>query len=251
MKLLFSCIIFLAALAWSNIFTLSGSIFFEKGYLNIDTTKICDVDTSYINCSLEKGLAYYSTLDTNFAVFSQPRFGQIYVAIPSYDIANPAAYSHTITQVIRYEFMKWQEWGFFDLTRDSAQHLIDRILPESENMNNRNISHKKVCDTDPSQCLGWGAYGGGSGISDEEASRLPQKKYQIDMSEGLADTTENPLGIQQNFTPLPQIVPPGTSYKAFDMNGIYLYRGAWDGNFTVHTNPVILKFNNGRTAVFR
>jgi hypothetical protein len=46
-------------------------------------------------------------------------------------------------------------------------------------------------------------------------------------------------------------VPRGTGYKAFDMNGIYLYRGAWNGSFTAHGDPVIFKFDNGRTAVFR
>jgi hypothetical protein len=46
-------------------------------------------------------------------------------------------------------------------------------------------------------------------------------------------------------------VPPGTIYKAFDMNGIYLYRGTWNGSFTAQGKPVILKFDNGRTAVFR
>lgn len=49
------CSLFFVALAWSNIFTVSGSLAFEKGYLNIDTTKTCNVDTTYINCSLESG----------------------------------------------------------------------------------------------------------------------------------------------------------------------------------------------------
>ena len=68
------CSLFFVALAWSNIFTVSGSLAFERGYLNIDTTKTCNVDTTYINCSMEDGLAYYSTLDTAFAVFFQPRY---------------------------------------------------------------------------------------------------------------------------------------------------------------------------------
>ena len=62
-------------------------------------------------------------------------------------------------------------------------------------------------------------------IKDRETERLPQKKFQIDMSGSQADTNEKPLGIQQNFAPIPRIVPPGTGYKAFDMNGVYLYRG--------------------------
>ena len=252
MKLLSSCIVFLAALAWSNMFNVSGGILFEKGYLNIDTTKTCNVDTSYINCSLEKGLAYYSTLDTNFAVFAQPRFASLHVAIPRTDIAASAANSHTITQVLRYEFMNWVEWGFIDLTKDSAQRLIDRLLPESENMENRSINHKKVCDTDPSQCPNWGPYGGGSGggISDEEANRLPQKKVLLNNESGNSDRTflkqESRMTNQGMWG-----VFPGMGYKVFDANGVYLYRGTWQGKFDSRGRTEILKFDNGRTAVFR
>ena len=69
MKFIFVCFLFLAVSAWSNIFSIDAGVSFEKGYLEIDTTKTCNVDTSYINCSLENGLAYYSTLDTAVAVF--------------------------------------------------------------------------------------------------------------------------------------------------------------------------------------
>jgi len=247
MKLVFACVAFLAALAWSSIFnTPGGGFVFEKGYLNIDTTKTCNVDTSYINCSLEKGLAYYSTLDTNFAVFAQPRFASIHVVTP----LPSATYSHTITQVLRYEFMNWVDWGFIDLTRDSAQRLIDRILPESENMENLSVYYKKICDTDPSQCQNWGPYGGGSGVSDEDANRLPQKKVLLNAESVNPGTTSLPHKFGKGIQGVGN-VPPGTGYKAFDMNGIYLYRGSWDGGFTAQGKPVILKFDNGRNAVFR
>ena len=54
MKLISMCVLLLAVFAWSNIFSIDAGISFEKGYLDIDTTKTCNVDTSYINCSLEK-----------------------------------------------------------------------------------------------------------------------------------------------------------------------------------------------------
>ena len=60
MKLVFACVLFLAVLAWSNIFSIQGSISFEKGYLNIDTTKTCNVDTSYIISELQQ-FSHYRT----------------------------------------------------------------------------------------------------------------------------------------------------------------------------------------------
>ncbi|WP_407444378.1 hypothetical protein [Fibrobacter sp.] len=198
MKVMSFCVAILAALAWSNIFTLSGSLSFEKGYLNIDTTKTCNVDTTYINCSLENGLAYYSTLDTAIAVFFQPRYSIGAVVVPSPITTGVVNYSHTFTQVMRYEFMNWVDWGIIVMDRDSAQRLLDRILPDSISIESRVINHKKVCDVDPSQCVGWGAYGGGAEgvISDEQAARLPTKKFQIDEASVPSETpkSEQPGG---------------------------------------------------------
>ena len=241
MKLLLACIVFLAASAWSNIFSIDAGISFENGYLNIDTTKTCNVDTSYINCSLENGLAYYSTLDTAVAVFFMPRIAQASVyALQS------APNTRSLTEILRYEFIKWVEWGIIVMTKDSAQRLLDRILPDSLQMNNRHILHKKVCDTDPSQCPNWGPYGGGlsSGLSDEDAARLPQKKI-------LADTSEKPLRISESAEFLVESVMPGMRYRVFDLNGVYLYDGTWQGTFKAQGKPVIVRFENGLTAIFR
>ena len=241
MKFIFACFLFLAVSAWSNIFSIDAGVSFEKGYLEIDTTKTCNVDTSYINCSLEKGLAYYSTLDTAVAVFFMPRIAKASVyALQS----NPN--TRSLTEILRYEFIKWVEWGIIVMTKDSAQRLLDRILPDSLQMNNRHILHKKVCDTDPSQCPNWGPYGGGlsSGLSDEDAARLPQKKI-------LADTSEKPLRIFEPVTFMAPSVVPGMRYRVFDLNGVYLYDGTWQGNFKAQGKPVLVRFENGQTAVFR
>lgn len=71
MKLLLACIVFLAASAWSSVNFIWTEFQFEKGYLEVDTAKICNVDTTYINCTQDKGLAYYSTLDTGYAAAFQ------------------------------------------------------------------------------------------------------------------------------------------------------------------------------------
>ena len=192
------CSLFFVALAWSNIFTVSGSLAFERGYLNIDTTKTCNVDTTYISCSMEDGLAYYSTLDTAFAVFFLPRYATGVVTTPS-PFTNTVNYSHTFTQVMRYEFMNWVDWGIIVMDKDSAKRLLDRVLPESVNIGSCSIVHKKVCDDDPSlcnpldMCFGGGAEGV---ISDEQAARLPTKKFQIDEASVPSETpkSEQPGG---------------------------------------------------------
>lgn len=295
------CSLFFVALAWSNIFTVSGSLAFERGYLNIDTTKTCNVDTTYINCSMEDGLAYYSTLDTAFAVFFQPRYATGVVTTPS-PFTNTVNYSHTFTEVMRYEFMNWVEWGIVVMDKDSAKRLLDRVLPESVNIGSCSIVHKKVCDDDPSlcnpldMCFGGGA---GGGVSDEQASRLPTKKFQIDTDASLqtpqdtsgknpvtespkdtsgatgdtlsavgdtsgsaADTSAagaltgvdslgNPLRLFETVAPAAELVKLGTRYRVFDVNGVYLYEGRWQGNFSAQRKPVIVRFANGQSKVFR
>jgi len=287
MKLISICILLLAALAWSNIFSIDAGISFENGYLNIDTTKTCNVDTSYINCSLENGLAYYSTLDTAVAVFFMPRIAQASVyALQS------APNTRSLTEILRYEFIKWVEWGIIVMTKDSAQRLLDRVLPDTLQMNNCHIFHKKVCDTDPSQCPNWGPYGGGlsSGLSDEDAARLPQKKILAESAEPApadtsakdpvgeqpkdtsasvgkqpadtsasvgdssgvaADSSEKSLRILEPATFMAQSVMPGMRYRVFDLNGVYLYDGRWQGSFKAQGKPVLVRFENGQTAIFR
>lgn len=301
MKVMSFCVAILAALAWSNIFTVSGSLAFERGYLNIDTTKTCNVDTTYINCFMEDGLAYYSTLDTAFAVFFQPRYATGVVTTPS-PFTNTVNYSHTFTEVMRYEFMNWVEWGIVVMDKDSSKRLLDRVLPESVNIGSCSIVHKKVCDDDPSlcnpldMCFGGGA---GGGVSDEQAARLPTKKFQIDTDASLqtpqdtsgknpvtespkdtsgatgdtlsavgdtsgsaADTSAagaltgvdslgNPLRLFETVAPAAELVKLGTRYRVFDMNGVYLYEGRWQGNFSAQRKPVIVRFANGQSKVFR
>ena len=276
MKLISMCVLLLAVFAWSNIFSIDAGISFEKGYLEIDTTKTCNVDTSYINCSLEKGLAYYSTLDTAVAVFFMPRIAQASVYA-----LQTAPNTRSLTEILRYEFIKWVEWGIIVMTKDSAQRLLDRILPDSLQMNNRHILHKKVCDTDPSQCPNWGPYGGGlgGGISDEEAARLPQKKVLAESSEpAQADTSaENPVGEQPTDSVVAQpndsvgVTTPdstdkplfisrgapvggslvGLRYSEFDVNGVFIRSGIWQGSLKATGSTRVVRFENGKTVILR
>ena len=276
MKLISMCILLLVASAWSNIFSIDAGISFEKGYLDIDTTKTCNVDTSYINCSLENGLAYYSTLDTAVAVFFMPRIAQASVYA-----LQTAPNTRSLTEILRYEFIKWVEWGIIVMTKDSAQRLLDRVLPDTLQMNNCHIFHKKVCDTDPSQCPNWGPYGGGlsSGLSDEEAARLPQKKILAESAELVpADTSaKTPVGEQPTDSVVAQpndsvgVTTPdstdkplfisrgapvggsllGLRYSEFDANGVFIRSGIWQGSLKTTGSTRIVRFENGKTAIFR
>ena len=250
MKFVFACILFLAVLAWSNPSILSTQLRFENGYLNIDTTKSCNVDTTYINCSLEKGLAYYSSLDTGYAVFFEPSIAKIQIF--KYPPAQENLFAtNKLDQVLRYEFLKWVEWGIVKMPKDSALHLMDWMLgSDGVDIGGLSIVYKRVCDVDPSQCRGERVWGGSEGIPEEYVNRLPQKKVL------LSAESENPgtTSLKREFSKAIQgvgTISPGIGFKAFDMNGIYLYQGTWQGKFKSHGRAVILKFENGKTAVFR
>ena len=256
MRPILMSIVFLAASAWSSVNLIWTEFQFEKGYLEVDTAKICNVDTTYINCSQDRGLAYYSTMDTTFAVLFNPLITrvQLFKSLNVDEQRQAAAgYDFKMTAVLRYEFMKWQEWGIIKITKDSAQRLLDRILPESRDVQGRKIIHKKVCDEEMlSACQGeilWGG-SGSPGFSEDDVARLPQKKVLLNAESKDPGPTSLPHKFGKDIQGVGN-VPPGTIYKAFDMNGIFLYRGTWNGRFTAQGKPVILKFDNGRTAVFR
>ena len=246
MKLLLACVVFLATSAWSVVGLWYSSLQFEKDYLNIDTVKTPDVDTMYVRSWLDFGLAYYSTLDTNCAVFSKPRVPEIkiYCWVP-----HDSLY-YVMAQVLRYEFMNWQKWGILVMSKDSAQKMIDLIVPESSDIVNMDIFFKKKCEENPKNCYhATGAAGGGSGIPAEDANRLPQKKVLLNAESENPGTTSLKRDSRMSSQSVGKI-PLGMGYKAFDLNGIYLYRGTWQGEFKSPSGAVILKFDNGRSAKF-
>ena len=198
MKPILLCIVFLAASAWSSVNLIWTEFQFEKGYLEVDTAKICYVDTTYINCSQDRGLAYYSTMDTTFAVLFNPLITrvQLFKSLNVDEQRQAAAgYDFKMTAVLRYEFMKWQEWGIIKMTKDSAQRLLDRILPEARDVQGRKIIHKKVCDEEMiSACQGeilWGG-SGSPDFSEDDVARLPQKKVLLNAESVNPGTTSLP-----------------------------------------------------------
>ena len=285
MRPILMSIVFLAASAWSSVNLIWTEFQFEKGYLEVDTAKICNVDTTYINCSLDKGLAYYSTMDTTFAVLFNPLITrvQLFKSLNVDEQRQAAAgYDFKMTAVLRYEFMKWQEWGIIKITKDSAQRLLDRILPETRDVQGRKIIHKKVCDEEMlSACQGeilWGGSGSPS-FSEEDIARLPQKKFLAESSTPVpADTSaKTPVGEQPTDSVVAQpndsvgVTTPdstdkplfisrgapvggsllGLRYSEFDVNGVFIRSGIWQGSLKATGSTRVVRFENGLTAVFR
>ena len=285
MRPILMSIVFLAASAWSSVNLIWTEFQFEKGYLEVDTAKICNVDTTYINCSQDRGLAYYSTMDTTFAVLFNPLITrvQLFKSLNVDEQRQAAAgYDFKMTAVLRYEFMKWQEWGIIKMTKDSAQRLLDRILPETRDVQGRKIIHKKVCDEEMlSACQGeilWGGSGSPS-FSEEDIARLPQKKFLAESSTPVpADTSaKTPVGEQPTDSVVAQpndsvgVTTPdstdkplfisrgapvggsllGLRYSEFDVNGVFIRSGIWQGSLKATGSTRVVRFENGLTAVFR
>ena len=285
MRPILMCIVFLAASAWSSVNLIWTEFQFEKGYLEVDTAKNCNVDTTYINCSQDRGLAYYSTMDTTFAVLFNPLITrvQLFKSLNVDEQRQAAAgYDFKMTAVLRYEFMKWQEWGIIKITKDSAQRLLDRILPETRDVQGRKIIHKKVCDEEMlSACQGeilWGGSGSPS-FSEEDIARLPQKKFLAESSTPVpADTSaKTPVGEQPTDSVVAQpndsvgVTTPdstdkplfisrgapvggsllGLRYSEFDVNGVFIRSGIWQGSLKATGSTRVVRFENGKTAIFR
>lgn len=274
MRTVLLCVFLAVVSSWAFFGNRWTSLQFQKDYLDIDTTKTCNVDTTYISCSLYDGLAYYSTLDTDYVVIAKPRLATILVHAYAPIDSNSYTYqfAHNIQDVIRYEFMKWQEWGILNMTRDSAQKLIDKIVLDTNYIIDCRMGHTMECDVDPTLCRCEPAAAGGVGIPAEDAARLPTKKFQIDQanipaetpaseqtgdtmslldtSAAAGDSLESPLWFSKS-TSLAESVALGMHYRVFDMNGVYLRDGVWQGRFDAAGKPVIVRFGNGLIKVFR
>ena len=285
MRPILMSIVFLAASAWSSVNLIWTEFQFEKGYLEVDTAKNCNVDTTYINCSQDRGLAYYSTMDTTFAVLFNPLITrvQLFKSLNVDEQRQAAAgYDFKMTAVLRYEFMKWQEWGIIKITKDSAQRLLDRILPETRDVQGRKIIHKKVCDEEMlSACQGeilWGGSGSPS-FSEEDIARLPQKKFLAESSTPVpADTSaKTPVGEQPTDSVVAQpndsvgVTTPdstdkplfisrgapvggslvGLRYSEFDVNGVFIRSGIWQGSLKATGSTRVVRFENGKTVILR
>lgn len=306
MKQILFCIMILAASGWSVVGLWSSSLRFEQGYLSIDSTKIPAMDSTLYKSWQGKGFAYYSMLDTNCAVFSDLQLPKIKI----YCHEPHDSLYYVLTDVLRYEFMNWQKWGFLKMTKDSAQKLIDKVIPERVDLVNTDVFFKKTCEETPSVCyFATGAAGGGmSQIPASDAEYLPQKKILAEtvtsaatdtLSSTTADSssknpeTEQPKDSvaeppKDSATVLPkdsidltdadsvasaavalidsagktQLILRGSEnlathsliglrYNEFDLNGVLIRSGIWQGSFKPAGAARIVRFENGKNVIFR
>ena len=118
-----------------------------------------------------------------------------------------------------------------------------------------------------------------SGLSDEEAARLPQKKILAESSTPVpADTSaKTPVGEQPTDSVVAQpndsvgVTTPdstdkplffsrgapvggsllGLRYSEFDVNGVFIRSGIWQGSLKATGSTRVVRFENGKTAIFR
>lgn len=124
-----------------------------------------------------EGLAYYSQLDTNFAVVFRAESRKLEIYAMPLDTTAETTYQHTVAQILRNEFMNLQEWGILDMSRDSAQKLIDQFVKETSEIQFTYRLLKSICETDKSQCRATLKVDGYDGsLTERTYELLPQKK---------------------------------------------------------------------------
>ena len=234
---------------------------FGPSYLSFQFGNACSKD--FINCvkdatsSYERfnGIAYYSTIDTNIVVFASVEYSKITLfSIYPFSLSSPMGTS--LKDLLRTEFMNLQEWGVFDISKDSASTLIDRIIFEMQGGEcdwmgvddtsyiNADVdisdvisfTHDEYCDT--LECCGSPA-DGGAVMVDNWWTLLPEKKPTSISKTPIKNRFRLSRISRKMFIVdgLNETVP----YKLFDVNGILLKQGlVQNGVVQVPKTPSIL-----------
>lgn len=238
---------------------------FGPSYLPFQFGNACSKD--FVNCVKDStssydnfnGIAYYSTIDTNIVVFASVEYSKITLfSIYPFSLSSPMGTS--LKDLLRTEFMNLQEWGVFDISKDSASTLIDRIIFEMQggecewkgindtNYINANIDifdaisfhHDEFCDT--VECCGQ-PVDGGAAMVDNWWTLLPEEK-----PTSISKTPfKNRFRLSRMSRELFFVegLNEGSRYKVFDVNGILLKQGAiQNGVVQVPKTPAILDIDH-------
>lgn len=125
------------------------AIDFEEGFLTFDKSGICAEDSlaEVVRCSEDGNVAYYSTLDSDYAVFLRGLGFEIWGAC-GYPIGDSVYRCKTsLADVVKYEFLKFQEWGTIDISADSAATLIDKMQKIMGGFDAVQYEYGTACDT--------------------------------------------------------------------------------------------------------
>ena len=220
---------------------------FENGYLQFYFGNVCS--KNFINCinsdaSTDStvnftGFAYYSTVDTNYVVFVDINNSDIIMHRVS--LRNQSLNDIAVETILRQEFLNLQEWKVFELSKDSAEHLIDRMI-EIMSCGSFDIygvfyTHGTYCDTIKGCCKE--SADGGAVMVPNWWTLLPDEK----------PTSVSKTPIKNRFslsrlnreTFFVEGINDATPYKVFDVNGILLKQGfVQNGVVQVPKTPSIL-----------
>ena len=234
---------------------------FGPSYLPFQFGNACSKD--FVNCVKDStssydnfnGIAYYSTIDTNIVVFASVEYSKITLfSIYPFSLSSPMGTS--LKDLLRTEFMNLQEWGVFDISKDSASTLIDRIIFEMQggecewkgindtNYINANIDifdaisfhHDEFCDT--VECCGQPVDGGAAMVNNWWTLLPEEKPTSISKTPFKNRFRLSRMSRELFFV---EGLNEGSRYKVFDVNGILLKQGAiQNGVVQVPKTPAIL-----------
>ena len=234
---------------------------FGPSYLPFQFGNACSKD--FVNCVKDtassyesfNGIAYYSTIDSNIVVFASVEYSKITLfSIYPFSLSSPMGTS--LKDLLRNEFMNLQEWGVFDISKDSASTLIDRIIFEMQGgecdwkgvddtsyINAEvdisdviSFTHDEYCDT--LECCG-SPVDGGAAMVDNWWTLLPEKKPTSISKTRIKNRFR--LSRMNRKTFFVEGFDEASPYKIFDVNGILLNQGQTEnGEVQVPKTPAIL-----------
>ena len=229
---------------------------FDKGYISLDFGESCS--KSFINCidsiyiwdstTIFTGIAYYSTLDTNYAVFVN--FEENEIIMHRISCRSQSVNDLPVKDILRNEFLKLQEWGVAQLTKDSAEHLIDRMIAnmtsDSYDVVGVFYTHGIICDT-LWDCVG-SPVDGGAIMIDNWWTLLPDEKP-TSISQTPVANRFNIFRINRR-TFFIEGLDKSSPYKIFDVNGILLKQGITEnGQIYVPKTPSILDIEHKKVLL--
>jgi len=266
MKKVLLLIAFLTIMLFSAEFDDSKSNFrqgtqleFGLNYIAFNFGKTCSLN--YINCVTDEygplyGFAYYSTLDTNFAVFVNVYASRITI----FNVHTGPFFeerSVSLSQILKQEFINLQEWDVVNISKDSASHLIDRIvynmleckvdMADIYNANDMVSVYTHIASCDTFECCAEPT-DGGTAMIENWWTLLPEKKP----TSIFPKTATSCLRISRLRPGVfyGEGFPQATPYKVFDVNGILLKQGITEnGQIYVPKTPSILDIEHKKVLL--
>ncbi|WP_294113571.1 hypothetical protein [uncultured Fibrobacter sp.] len=155
-----------------------------------------------------------------------------------------------VKDILRNEFLKLQEWGVVQLTKDSAEHLIDRMIAnmtsDSYDIIGVFYTHGFICDT-LWDCVGLPVDGGAIMI-DNWWTLLPDEKPTSVSKTSIKNRFR--LSRMNHETFFVEGINEATPYKVFDVNGILLNQGQTEnGQIYVPKTPSILDIEHKKVLL--